>query len=77
MTTPTPKTLLDALTEDARTTQDHALAAHVAAQLAPHKRPRRICFVAELPRTRAAKLDRRALITLAPMLKPLPLPHEH
>lgn len=42
-----------------------ALEAHIAAQLAPHKRPRQIVFVNELPHTRGGKLDRAALPGLA------------
>jgi O-succinylbenzoic acid--CoA ligase len=40
---------------------DQALRDHVAARLAPHKRPRRICYVAALPHTAGGKLDRAAL----------------
>lgn len=41
------------------------LETHIAAHLAPHKRPRRIIFVNELPHTRGGKLDRAALPRLA------------
>jgi O-succinylbenzoic acid--CoA ligase len=53
---------------------DEALADYVAARLAPHKRPRRICYVPRLPQTPGNKLDRRALPALAPALRPLPKP---
>ena len=51
--------------------QPAALAAYLGARLAPHKRPRAICFVAELPQTAAGKLDRLALPGLASALQPL------
>jgi benzoate-CoA ligase family protein len=38
-----------------------ALQAHVKATLSPHKYPRDVRFVAELPRTGSGKVDRRAL----------------
>lgn len=47
------------------------LAAHLAAQLARHKRPRSLCTVAALPLTPAGKPDRAALPALAPALRPL------
>ena len=53
---------------------DEVLRDHLAAQLAPHKRPRQICFVPFLPQTEAGKLDRRALSALAPTLRPLRAP---
>jgi benzoate-CoA ligase family protein len=37
---------------------------HVRAQLSPHKYPRDVRFVAELPKTGSGKIDRRALRTL-------------
>jgi benzoate-CoA ligase family protein len=40
-----------------------ALQEHVRAQLSPHKYPRDIRFVAELPKTPSGKVDRRALRT--------------
>ncbi|WP_437993769.1 AMP-binding protein [Sorangium sp. So ce145] len=49
------------------------LAAVVAARLAPHKRPRRLCAVAALPLTAAGKLDRAgAAAQLAAALAPFP-----
>jgi len=50
---------------------DAALLAHLAQRLAPHKRPRRICFVPALPHTPAGKPDRLALAALSPALRPL------
>ena len=47
------------------------LARYLSARLAPHKRPREICFVRQLPQTVAGKLDRQALPALAPALQPL------
>jgi benzoate-CoA ligase family protein len=41
------------------------LKAHVRAQLSPHKYPRDVRFVTELPKTGSGKIDRRALLTLA------------
>jgi O-succinylbenzoic acid--CoA ligase len=48
-----------------------AFAAFVAARLAPHKWPRRICFVEALPRTAAGKLDRSRLGEFARQLRVL------
>jgi O-succinylbenzoic acid--CoA ligase len=50
---------------------DAALREHVAARLAPHKRPRRVCYVSALPHTAGGKLDRAALRELAPALRRL------
>jgi O-succinylbenzoic acid--CoA ligase len=50
-----------------------ALARYLRSRLAPHKRPREICFVGRLPQTVAGKLDRQALPALAPALQPLRL----
>jgi benzoate-CoA ligase family protein len=38
---------------------------YVRSQLAPHKYPREVCFVTELPRTASEKIDRKALRALA------------
>jgi 2-aminobenzoate-CoA ligase len=38
-----------------------ALQAHVKATLSPHKYPRDVRFVDQLPRTGSGKIDRRAL----------------
>jgi O-succinylbenzoic acid--CoA ligase len=50
---------------------DGALLDYLERRLAPHKRPRRICYVAALPRAPSGKLDRQALAALAPKLRPL------
>jgi O-succinylbenzoic acid--CoA ligase len=50
---------------------DDTLIDYLGERLAPHKRPRRICFVERLPHTAADKLDRLALPALAPALRPL------
>jgi o-succinylbenzoate---CoA ligase len=67
------QTVAAALVAD-RAVPEAMLFAHVDACLAPHKRPRRVCFVAKLPQTPGGKLDRRALSALAPALRPLPSP---
>jgi benzoate-CoA ligase family protein len=46
---------------DGATADAASLQAHVKATLSPHKYPRDVRFVAELPRTGSGKLDRRAL----------------
>jgi O-succinylbenzoic acid--CoA ligase len=51
-----------------------ALAEFLAARLAPWKRPRSICVVADLPATTAGKLDRGALAGFASALEPLRSP---
>jgi O-succinylbenzoic acid--CoA ligase len=50
---------------------DTTLAAFVNERLAPHKRPRRICYVGALPQTPSGKLDRSALAQFAPGLRSL------
>ena len=52
------------------------LAAHVAVHLAPHKRPRRIVYVASLPHTAAGKPDRAALAALAGEQRALRYPRD-
>ena len=54
---------------------DEVLIDHLAARLAPYKRPRRIGLVPSLPMTAAGKLDRAALAARPPTLRPLPAPH--
>jgi benzoate-CoA ligase family protein len=46
---------------DEATADAAALQAHVKATLSPHKYPRDVRFVAELPKTGSGKIDRRAL----------------
>jgi O-succinylbenzoic acid--CoA ligase len=60
-----------ALVHGAQPPSDDDLREHLAAQLAPHKRPRRIVFVPSLPLTAAGKPDRLALEGLVPVLRPL------
>ena len=48
---------------------ERALGQYLDATLSPFKRPRRICFVPELPHTAAGKLDRAALLSFAPLLR--------
>jgi len=50
---------------------DAQLLAHLRARLAPHQRPRRICFIDSLPVNSAGKLDRLALPLLGAQLRPL------
>ncbi len=50
---------------------DAQLLTHVREALAPHQRPRRICFVNSLPVSAAGKLDRLGLPLLAAQLRPL------
>jgi o-succinylbenzoate---CoA ligase len=54
---------------------DEVLIDHLAARLAPYKRPRLIGLVPSLPMTAAGKLDRAALAARPPTLRPLPAPH--
>jgi O-succinylbenzoic acid--CoA ligase len=54
---------------------DAALFDYVSRQLAPHKRPRHVCYLPRLPHAPSGKLDRRALSENPPMLRPL-LPAE-
>jgi O-succinylbenzoic acid--CoA ligase len=51
---------------------DDDLAGRIAACLAAHKRPRHVCYVAELPHTAGGKLDRTALPRFAASLRLLP-----
>jgi O-succinylbenzoic acid--CoA ligase len=50
---------------------DEVLLEHLAARLAPYKRPRHIGLVTALPLTPAGKLDRAALPALSAALRPL------
>jgi O-succinylbenzoic acid--CoA ligase len=65
------QTVAAALVAGAHPPSDAALLRHMGTQLAPHKRPRRICFVPALPFTTAGKLDRQALPALATALRAL------
>jgi O-succinylbenzoic acid--CoA ligase len=64
-------TVAAALVAEANRPSDAALLDYLAARLAPHKRPRDVCYVAHLPQTTAGKLDRTALASLADELQPL------
>ena len=50
---------------------DAALIDYLTRQLAPHKRPRHVCYVERLPVAPTGKLDRRALPGVARELRPL------
>jgi O-succinylbenzoic acid--CoA ligase len=65
------RTVAAALVADESPPTDTALLAHIEARLAPHKRPRHVCFVASLPQTPGGKLDRQRLNALSPLLRPL------
>jgi O-succinylbenzoic acid--CoA ligase len=65
------ETVAAALVADGVAPSEATLRSHIDAALAPHKRPRRICFVPSLPQTPGGKLDRRALAALAPSLRAL------
>ncbi len=68
------QTVAAALVTGPRPPSDETLLEHIVARLAPHKRPRRICFVPSLQHTAAGKLDRAALPALAPALRLLRAP---
>lgn len=68
------QTVAAALVAGPRPPSDETLLEHIVARLAPHKRPRRICFVPSLLHTAAGKLDRSALQALVPALRPLRAP---
>ena len=53
---------------DGATADAAALQAHVKATLSPHKYPRDVRFVAELPRTGSGKIDRRARCAKVPAM---------
>ncbi len=65
-----------ALVASAAPPGDCDLALHIAARLAPHKRPRHVCYVRELPHTAGGKLDRGALAACASALRPLAVPRD-
>jgi O-succinylbenzoic acid--CoA ligase len=50
---------------------DAALADFCRRELAPHKRPRQVCYVERLPVATSGKLDRRALAALTRELRAL------
>ncbi|HSQ72329.1 MAG TPA: AMP-binding protein [Rubrivivax sp.] len=65
------QTVAAALVAGSQAPQDETLIEHLAQRLAPHKRPRHVCYVPALPHTAAGKPDRLALAALAPALRPL------
>jgi O-succinylbenzoic acid--CoA ligase len=60
-----------ALVADHAPPADADLLAFLRDRLAPHKRPRHVCFMPALQHTTAGKLDRAALPGLASLLRPL------
>jgi O-succinylbenzoic acid--CoA ligase len=65
------QTVAAALVAEATPPSDAALLDHVGRRLAPHKRPRQVCYVDRLPQTPAGKLDRLALPGIARSLRAL------
>jgi O-succinylbenzoic acid--CoA ligase len=65
------QTVAAALVAERDPPSDAVLVAFLAARLAPHKRPRHVCYVPRLPQTTAGKLDRAALAAFAAVLRPL------
>jgi O-succinylbenzoic acid--CoA ligase len=59
------QTVAAALVAEGEAPSDAALLDYVTARLAPHKRPRSVCWVPSLPLTPGNKLDRQALGALA------------
>jgi len=68
-------TVAAALVAEKTPPPDAALFEYVRRQLAPHKRPRHICYVPRLPHAPSGKLDRRALAEVARSLRPLSPTH--
>jgi O-succinylbenzoic acid--CoA ligase len=64
-------TVAAALVAEKAPPPDAALFEYVSERLAPHKRPRHICYLPRLPQAPSGKLDRRALAAMAPSLRPL------
>ena len=64
-------TVAAALIAEASPPPDAALFEYVSTQLAPHKRPRHVCYLPHLPHGPSGKLDRRALAENPPVLRPL------
>jgi O-succinylbenzoic acid--CoA ligase len=65
------QTVAAALVAEASPPPDAALFDYVSRQLAPHKRPRHVCYLPRLPHGPSGKLDRRALAENPPLLRPL------
>jgi len=64
-------TVAAALVAEKEPPPDAALFEYVSRQLAPHKRPRHVCYLPRLPHAPSGKLDRRKLAEMAPSLRPL------
>jgi O-succinylbenzoic acid--CoA ligase len=65
------QTVAAALVAEREPPSDAALIEYIERQLAPHKRPRHVCYVQELPRAPTGKLDRGRLAECARELRPL------
>jgi O-succinylbenzoic acid--CoA ligase len=65
------QTVAAALVAESNPPPDAKLFEYVTRQLAPHKRPRHVCYLPRLPHAPSGKLDRRALAESAPLLRPL------
>ncbi len=64
-------TVAAALVAESKPPPDATLFEYITRQLAPHKRPRHVCYLPRLPHAPSGKLDRRALAESAPLLRPL------
>jgi len=64
-------TVAAALVAEKAPPSDAELIDYLTRSLAPHKRPRHVCYVPRLPQTPAGKLDRRRLAEVTPELRPL------
>ncbi len=64
------QTIVAVLVAEAVAPSDAELRDWIDARLAPHKKPRAICYVGQLPHTRGGKLDRGALGEFAGALRP-------
>jgi acyl-coenzyme A synthetase/AMP-(fatty) acid ligase len=58
-----------ALVTGGKSLEEQELAGYLRQRLSPHKLPRRMCTVPELPHTAAGKLDRAGLPALAAALR--------
>jgi len=65
------QTVAAALVVEQSPPSDATLLAYINRSLAPHKQPRSICYVQRLPHTPGGKLDRVALASFRPALRPL------
>ena len=64
-------TVAAALVVESNPPPDAALFEYITRQLAPHKRPRHVCYLPRLPHAPSGKLDRGALAECAPLLRAL------